>query len=328
MGKLYNEETKEKFLSTYENEQTQTTIRNVFFKTELVESVLEKDLYDFTVEELGKAIENTNPHTANVARSNGRFLSQYISWAIESRLRKNALNPLKGVVPDWYDRFIDKNKKIHYSFKEFIDLLEQIDNGQDQAFLFMIWEGVMGERFSQLQELTYDDVNKDNKTVYIKERDTHISVSDECIKYIEKAYNEKTYYQYNKNTKEFVEKDLLPSNYIFKNVKSPRATEGQMVGMGVFYNRLHIMKEQLDLEYLTPMAIKQSGMIYEAIKQYEKDNVLAYDQLAEVGKKYDYSTILNQNTGEPYFNTYLMKEFVNENNIKELYDIDLEIKLR
>src|SRR5205085_10531876 len=163
MGKLYNEETKERFLSTYENEQTQTTIRNVFFKTELVESVLEKDLYDFTVEELGKAIENTNPHTANVARSNGRFLSQYISWAIESRLRKNALNPLKGVVPDWYDRFIDKNKKIHYSIKEFIDLLEQIDNGQDQAFLFMIWEGVMGERFSQLQELTYDDVNKDNK---------------------------------------------------------------------------------------------------------------------------------------------------------------------
>jgi integrase len=295
-----------------------------------VESVLGKDLYECTLEEIGKAIENTNPHTVNVARSNGRFISQYITWCIEppQRLRKNTINPLKGVLPEWYDKFVDKTRKIHYSYDEFIGLLEDENmyNGQDQAFLFLIWEGIIGERYSQLQELKFSDVDFENKTIYVKERNEKITVSDDCIKYLEKARSQNTYYQWNPNTKEFAEKELLPSEYIFKNVKSPRGQENEPVKMNVFYKRLHNLKEVFGLEYLTPNAIKQSGMIYYAVQQYLSDKELAYDQLAAVGEKYQYSTIT---TGDyTYYNTYLMKEFINPENIKDLYDIDLEIKLR
>lgn len=326
MNEIYNEEIKERFLSQYENEQTQKTIRNLFFNTYIIENTLEKDLFEQNLTEIGKCIENSNPHTRNVAASNGRFISQYISWAVENGYRKSNINPLKGVTADFYDKFIDKTRKIHYSYDEFLTLLEEMQNGQDQAFLFLIWEGIMGEKFSQLQQLTFDDVDWDNKTVYVKERDEKIDVSEDCIKYLDKAYKQNTYYQYNKNTKEFVEKELLSSSYIFKNIRSPRASDGQMVGMSVFYNRLHAMKDYLELEYLTPMAIKQSGMIYEAVKQYQEFNVLAYDQLAELGRKYAFSQITNN--GYTYYNTFLMREFVNESNISDLYGINLEIKLR
>jgi hypothetical protein len=86
------------------------------------------------------------------------------------------------------------------------------------------------------------------------------------------------------------------------------------------------MKELFNLSYLTPNAIKQSGMIYYSIKEYQKDNVLGYEQLAAVGERYNYSKI--NNNGYEYFNTYLMREFINEQNIKDLYDLDIEIKLR
>jgi hypothetical protein len=109
-------------------------------------------------------------------------------------------------------------------------------------------------------------------------------------------------------------------------VQSPRGTSGQPVGMNVLYSRLHALKEVLNLDHLTPNGIRQSGMLAYSVQLYLKHGVLAYDQLALVGEKYDYSQI--SNNGYTYYNTNLMREFVNSENIKDLYDIDLEIKLR
>jgi integrase len=330
MGKLYNEEIKERFLSTYENTQTQQTIRNVFFNTELIESVLNKDIYDFSLEELGKAIENTRPFNANVARSNGRFLSQYISWSIEppERLRKNTINPLKGVLPEWYDNFVDKTRKIHYSFNEFLELLEDpsLHNNQDKALLFLLFEGVSGEQFSQIRDLQESDIDFENKTVYIKERDYTMKVSDECIKYLEKACNEKTYYNFNQKTDSFNERELLISPFVFKTTRSPRSSEGQPVGMSMLYTRMHTIKNLLQIDTLTPNTIKQSGVIWYCLQESKKDGVLGYDQFAKVGEKYDLSKI--SNNGYEYFNTFLLREYVKESTIKDLYGIDVIIQKR
>jgi integrase len=102
---------------------------------------------------------------------------------------------------------------------------ENMMNGQDQAYLFLIFEGILGEKFSELRELKFSDINWDKKTVYVKERNKHIEVTDECIKYLQKAFNENTYYQYNSESGQFSEKELLESQYIFKNIRSPRGTE-------------------------------------------------------------------------------------------------------
>jgi integrase len=322
VNRIYNEHIKEEFLSQYDNEQTRKTIRNVFFKTNLLESVLEKDICDFSLEELGKAIANTQPITKNVSRSNGRFISNYISFCIENRYRKNTINPLKGVLPEWYDTFVDK-RKLHYSYDEFIELLESLSNGQDQAFLALIWSGILGEKFSQLTELTHSDIDYENNKVYVKERDEWIPIEKELMKYIEKADNEKTYYQYNMKTEEMTEKLLLPSAFLFKNVKSPRSQEGIPVGMSVLYNRLHAIKQQNELEHLTPVSIKQSGQIKMSVDLYEKYGVLAYDQFAEIGARYLSPTI--ENNGYVYYNSYLLREYISEDNIKNLYGIEVEI---
>jgi integrase len=324
MNRIYNEEIKEKFLSQYDNEQTQKTIRNLFFNTFLIENTLGKDLFEQNLTELGKSIENSNPATKNVARSNGRFISNYLSWAAENGYKSSNINVLKSVLPEWYDQFVDKTRKIHFSYDEFIDLIGKLENSQDISMLCLFWHGIIGEKFSQLQQLEYKDIDFKNKTIYVKERDYHVPVTDECLKYLEKAYNEKTYYQYNKDSKEYSEKVLLDSNFLLKNLKSPRAQqENQPVSMSVLYNRIHNVKDMLQLEALTPNSLKQSGMIKMAVDLYNQEGSLGYDQFAKIGEKYDFSMI--ENNGYKYYNTYLMREFISEENISDLYGIEVEI---
>jgi integrase len=323
MSKLYNPEIKEKFLMTYDNEQSRKTLNNVFLKSELIESVLEKDLFSFNLNEIGKVIGNANPHSALVARSLGRFISQYINWAVP--YRNSNLNPLQGISTDWYDQFVDKTKKIHYSYDEFIELLENpsIMNAQDQAFLFLCFEGISGKQFIELREMQWKDVSIEENKIYIKQRDEFVSVLPECIKYLEKAHNQKIYYTYDSETKDYKEKEMLPSPYIFKNVKSGRTTPNTMVSMAVFYNRLNTLKTDiLELEYLTSNALSQSGQIFYSKMLYEEYGKLDYEQFEIIGKKYNSSMI---HSGDyHYYNTTLLKNYINESTLKELYDIDIE----
>jgi integrase len=191
-----------------------------------------------------------------------------------------------------------------------------------------MWEGIIGEQFNQIKELQYSDINWNDCSIYVKERNRHIKVDVKCIEYLEKARNENTYFQYNSSTQEFNEKELLNSNFVFKTIRSPRGLENEPIKTNVIYKRIHTFKELFNTDYLTPNSLKQSGMLYQAFLIHSRDNVLGYDQLAEIGEKYDYSTIMNPSSGKPYFNTFLMREFINVENLKDLYNIDAEIKIR
>jgi integrase len=245
MSEFYNEVIKNRYLDTLDNEGSRATIKYIFLASKRAEEIKEMDLYNFSKEDIELVLENMNMTSYHTARANTNYISNYITWCIKHGYRENNLSPLDTIDSTWSRKFVDRTIKIHYSYEEFIDLIEDKNmlNAQDQCFLFLIFEGVLGERFSELTELRYENFDFENKTVYIKDRDKSISLSNECLKYVEKAYNQDTYYAYNLKTKEFNEKQLLSSPYLFKNLKSPRSTENVPVGMSVLYNRLHGLKE-------------------------------------------------------------------------------------
>jgi integrase len=331
MNKLYNEEIKERFLSEkYINEDTQKTIRNVFFNSYPEEYRLSKDLYDFDQYNISEVIKNMNPHTKSVAKSHGRLIRAYIEWAIDVGLRKSNLNPIDVISEEQYGTFINKNKKIHYSYDEFIELIEDksLYNSSDKALLFMMWHGIIGEQFSQIKELKFSDVDFENKTIYVKERDYHVPVDDKCIEYLEKTRFEKTYYQYNSSIQDFTEKELLESPYVFRNIKSPRGQENESVKTNVIYKRIHTIKELLNRSYLTPNSIKQSGMLHMGyLLALDNNMILDYEQLAKIGDKYEYSQITTPE-GFSYYNTHLLREFLSEGNLQDLYGVTIEVKKR
>lgn len=326
MTNLYNEEIKEKFLNTYDNEQTQKTIRNVFAKTYLIENTLDKDMYEMNIEDLGRCIANTEPHNVGVARSNGRFISQYISHCTEIGLRKSNLNPLKTIDLTWYNNFVDRNKKIYYSKSEFLELLGSMLNAQDQSFLILCWNGISGKSFSQLKDLKYSDINFETNEVYVKERNVNIKIDQDFMPYLQKANDQDTYYTYNPETNEHNESLLLPSPYLFKNLKSPRSRENVPVAASVFYTRLTNIRNEFDLEYLTPNSLKMSGMVALSVELFKEHGVLRYEQFAEIGEKYDYNKLKSGDF--EYYNTNLMKQFINNEVIEDLYGIQVIIEKR
>lgn len=334
MNKLYNEETKERFLTTYDNEQTQKTLRNVFYNSELEELRNGKDLYDFNLTQIGEVIKNSNPHSSVVARATGRFISQYISWAIGEKLRGN-INPLKGVNNEWYDGLVDKSKKIHWAEDEFYsEIIEKLDNAQDQALVSLIFEGILGKGFSELKEIVYNNINWNKNEITIKRNGENkvFVLSNRTMRYVENAHKSQTYRILNTKTGELSDKEVVSSDYLFKNVKSPRTKEGEPLSLQTFYGRMNSIKEKFDLEYLTPNALRQSGMIKMAAElvnekvQKGEEPIIGYDEFAIIGERYD-SPKMTQN-GYTYYNTFLMKEYLNEQNIKELYDLDVTIQKR
>lgn len=330
MNKLYNPEIKERFLTNqYENEQTQKTIRNLLYKAASAEELLGKDLYDFSQEEIGKVIMNTNPHNSQVARTTGRFITQYISWAINppERLRKNKLNPLRGVPSSWYDQFIDKTKKVHFSKSEFFDeIVRNLDNSQDQLLLSLIWFGIGGEKFVELKEMHYNhihwnenkidiyDDNGYNRTVTFDGEDVFV------MHYLQRAY-EDNIYRTLKEDGDYKETEILRSDYVFRNVKSARARSGEPLSFNVFYTRLKAIREALSLEYLTPNSISQSVQIYYAVQLIKRDGEFGLKQRNELGDKFNLPTVTNNNNKE-YYNPAMIS-FINPKNIKMLYDLDV-----
>jgi len=339
MGELYNKDIKDKFLNeNYSNEQTKNTIRHVFIKSEPIESVLNKDLYDFTADEIGNVIKNSNPLSSTVARSSGRFISQYISWAMS--YRNSNIHPLDAKSPSWYDQFVDKTKKIHFSkdelYNEIIDNPMML-NAQDKALLSLMFEGIVGKGFSELNNIHYNNINWETNEITVEGRENPIKVSDRTIKHVEDAYYEPTYLFYNTETGDTTEKELVASGYIFKNTKSPRTKEGEPISVQTFYGRMRTIKEMFDLEYLTPNALKQSGMISMAADIakdcIEKGKVnesgkpeLGYDEFALIGEKYNVAMM--ENNGYRYFNTFLMREFVTQKKLKEIYNLEVSIVKR
>jgi integrase len=331
---MYNEEVKNRFLNEYDNEGTQATIKSIFTKTASTEKTLGKDLYNFSLDDIAAVFPELKPKVPSTAHSKGRFIKLYISWAIEHGYRTGNLNPLNGVEKEWFVQFVDKTKKIHFNEDEFFEIVESLQNAQDQAFISLVFEGVLGQSFSELQQLNYNHINWNTNEIKIHDENGEylrtIIVSNRVMRYLDNAYNQFSYFTLNEKTSEFNERELVKSEYIFQNTKSPRIEEGKPVSQAVFYNRIKNIKAETDLDYLTPNAIKQSGMIKmavdlvtEKVSRGEEAKLNYKDVWFPIGEKYNYATF--DNNGEVYYNTNLLKEFISITNIKSLYNLDVTI---
>lgn len=333
MNKLYNEEVKERFLSTYDNPQTQKTVRNVFLKSELVERVLDKDLFSFNLDEIGSVISNLNPLTIGVSKSYGRFIGQYTQYCIEQGLRENNINPIKAVPSEYFEQFVDKSRKIHYSYDELFapdGIIESLENAQDQAFVSLVFHGILGQSFIELQLLHYNHINWNTNEIKVHDENGYnrtITVDNQVMRYLKNAYQQQVYRTI-KPDGEFTEKELLKSDYVLQAVKSPRVKNGEPVSQASFYNRIKGIKAETMLDLLTPNSLKQSGMIYMAAELMKEkiergeEHKITYSVWKQIGEKYNYATFENTNN-DIYFNTTLMREFISIENIKNLYNLDV-----
>jgi len=327
---MYNEDIKKRFLNdAYDSETTRNVVEYIFYYAYGNEVPLGKDLYDFSLDQIGSVIANSNPKSLNVAVTRGNFISQYIAWAIKNNLRTSNIHPMQNLDREWYRQFIDKDIKQFISKQELDYIYNNLVNIQDRVVLRLLFEGVYGTESSELRNLRWADVEEETGKVRLYDDvkgERFVYFEDDVIELIRQAhYSNDEYLNRNGTVEEgrFSTSQIVESDYVIKNVRRGRVKEGERVSQITILNRIKMIAELFDFQDITPKSLTRSGMIYMAYKllQDKKEkgfsNEIEYEEFEKIAIKYNLSPITVKDY--TYYNTAYIKQFVNEKNVEKLY---------
>lgn len=322
MAKMYNEEVKNKFLDNYPD-STRDAYKYLFYRSYGTESVLGRDLYTFSTDEIKDVLISAEHTTLNSVRLSHQVIVQYLEWA--RGLSGSNINMAKSIKVDELRTFIDYSRKLYLSEEELEDIENKLVNKQDAALLRLIFEGVNGYQHSEILNLTLPDVNKakNNDNILELKDDKYgerpLDVSDRCMDIILKAGSETEYHMRNgeaqgKRTKV----ELVENEYLIKSKKTRNVNFGR-ADRHLVYRAISTISEMFELPYLSPKNIEKSGMIKMAKDLLVEEGQLENEQLAKIAQRFNVRTV--KVNGYEVYNYSLLREFINIDNIKALYNI-------
>jgi len=322
---MYKENIKKEYLKRWENNKdSYKTYSNYFYRTRELEESFGKDLSELEIEELKKVLFAMGSDNANGARTNGNFISRYITWAIQ-KLGLNKNNPLKGKSLQWYSQFVDKNKKIYISENEVLGFINKdiLKNAQDAVILILAFNGLTGYQSSEIRNLREEDIDWEKGILRLNDdrygkRNLKLmdNLKEITLRTLRQALDQKEYI--NKNG-EAVRKNLISplveNDYVIKTVKR-RSKSNERAKIDVIYRRMSIMSEVLDLPGIDIIDLRKSGEIKMAKDLFLEFGKLDKEQFNKIGDHFAFRKV--QMSGNGYYNFSSMKEYINLENLINL----------
>src|SRR5690606_3361061 len=128
----------------------------------------------------------------------------YVQWSIDNNYSKHKINPIRRRLEFFYS-LVDK-KKLYLSFEEKEGILLSLKNATDQAFVQLLFEGVAGNKLSEISNLKYEDCIVKDGRYYLNLHDNKnngevvsrtLEVSRKTYFLCMSAHREKEYYKRN-----------------------------------------------------------------------------------------------------------------------------------
>ena len=339
---MFNQKHKEEFLNDILNtsanpERTTNTINayrsRVFNNVHVIrlEQQYNKDLYNFTEDELFLLLNKIRPLTVTASRTFGRIVTKYIDWANNKGYRTTDNNNPLRVEQSYFNQFVPKNNRIylHKDDIEAITTTQATKNNQDAVLIQLLFEGVQGFEASEIINLKIDDVDFNNNTITVYNRKESenitigkrtIQVSDTALMLIEDAWKEEIYIKKNGEVAEAKNTGKIPlptsdeTRYILKTGKVGRwkeYKEEEKLKKYTIYNRLKMFQSLSAImevsNNLTTKNIVRSGMIYHAKLILEEEGKLEREQIEKICKQFNVKY------------QWSMKDYLNREVIEEIY---------
>ena len=319
---FYNESLKREFLSQYSGD-SQLTIAYILDKSTSTEYELKKDLATFNEDEIGLVLHIISPINMRSALRYAGMISSYIDWGISKGLSSSNLNPLDGLSKEWYQQFVG-NKKIVFSYNDIKEIMADLVNFQDKLPILLAFEGVLGEDMSEQCNLNRNSYDINSNKLKLKDDvkgEREIEVSDECLAMINSAYNETTYLLKNGMSEgKAKEKPLVDSVYVLKPAQTKNTEANSPIQKFTLYRRLREIKDLFNQPFLSYKNLHKSGQIKMAVDLFQNRGKLDNEELEMIAEHYNLNKTVSG--GEAY-NFSAMREYINRENILELYGVDI-----
>jgi integrase len=264
----YNEELKFEFIDSIK-ESYLATCKNVFNKSSFLENELNKDIYEFTIDELAKLMISLTSKSLHSSRNRNYVLHRYLDFNKNSR--KDRTNPLVLVDANWHEQFIkgSKDERGLITEQDLDEIIAKSVNAQDSVIYRLLFEGVCGEECCELRNLKKDDINWRTRTLTLYDDEKgkrQIQVSEKCIKLLEEAAAQKEYELSNGESTRTQQKPLFDNDYVIRTTVRKDNDPIERCSYTILRNRIrNLEKAPFNYPHLRTKTIGYSGMLKEAV---------------------------------------------------------------
>ena len=313
-GEIYNKEIKNLFIEDF-SYTTKKQNMVIFRSVALKEIELEKDLYDFSFDELHSIFSFSMG--VNTFKQRLNVIKQYIKWAITEGYSKLKHNPFDDIdIDKLANKFL--NEVILFHYKELCEI-EDFLEPQDAVIIRLLFEGFSGVKYSEIIDLKIEHVDFFNKTATIHSSDGSkrtTSVTSRCLDLIRLANEQIAYSRGGRNATQL---ELFDRGKVVKIAVMRTDTGNKDPDVHLIYRRLVSISEQFNLDISTK-TIPQSGMVYMArnIMTEKNDmNTLQREDAEYIMSKFGFI----MESGEVSNQTYLKfkKQFLNVETVNKVY---------
>lgn len=261
---MYNPVQKDRYLSICKYEEsTKELIRRIFTSIELEEKIFQKDISLFNQDEVYDLLVSLNSKSRNRLKSVCVFLSDYFTWCYKEGLTFDINDPFDKYFTDTIIQKIipvEKLDKKFFSKKEILDYLDNILDISNKFLVYCLYKGI---KFDEIVNLKIGDLNYKDRTISLNTG--RIVIVDELFANLLIETNNQThYYPYGTDIdNQFGRYTYGQSDFVFKTCG---VKESKQIKMGVFLNRLRVIKEQCENDFISVSTLYKNGL-YNYIKE-------------------------------------------------------------
>ncbi len=264
---MYNEEYKRKYLNylteTNKYDKGSEIIGTYFNLSETLEATLDKDVSNFTLEEIVSLYKSICTTSELYLASINSQLSQYCEWNRRQGLSIDNQNHFEEMTRELIYGCTNKNlfKSRYMSKSELLRYINRgiLDNVSDEFLLVACFEGVCGTGYCELLNLYPQDIQGNTVTLCTGRQ---LVVSDLFIRLANESAEE---YEYNIGKIVYFDRD---DHRCFKMFRKNISDENRKL---VIVRRFKKLKDSHGCEALGSKNLMESGRL-DMIKNYMKEN--------------------------------------------------------
>jgi len=313
MKKLYNDEIKQRYIEKKESETiiSEGSLQNLFNKTMEFEERLGKDVSCFTyyeIEEMYKTWNSSSFNTLQVQHSN---LTMYTDWCINNSLVVDFQNHFREFNKNTLTNCLNLvifNSRI-FSREQVLEWCSDVytKNPSDAFILLALFEGIRGDKYSDIANLKMSDFNADELTVRLPYNKKKVKISQQLYNYAKKA-DETLFYR---SLLSNAELPLLDDDLIIKNKYNAIMGADEKNRNRRVEKRVKQMAEYFGLDnILTTKALIESGVLCYVIQKCKETGLEAYECIKKYGEEienqFDYKIIRTNRKFCDRFKEYLV----------------------